>query len=211
VHTGVLPRAPCIWQVELGVLRMWLRVVFRPETIGTCQDHPVRTSWRARLLRFRFLRGPFLVWERAIAPFDHSGLCSPTWRIVRHLLAAHHDQHQFAYDLQMLQGTPEVLQEIRVRALEVVEEGTPHARWLRDLVVFQGYHEQLVAAVEDAQAGRPLVAPHEADNPDIGFDAYIRWCLAQPETPLATWNAWRSGAFPRPVLRWPAKVREEAA
>ena len=150
-------------------------------------------------------------WERAIAPFDHSGLCSPTWRIVRHLLAAHHDQRQFAYDLQMLRATPEVLEEVRARALEVIEENTPRSRWLRDLVVFEHYHENLVAAVDDALAGRPLVEPHEEDNPDIGFDAYIRWCLAQPETPMATWRAWRAGTFPRPVMPWLSESTEAAA
>jgi len=196
----VIPRVPTIWQIELGVLRMWMRVLFRPETIGTCKAHAVRATWRARLLNFRWLRAPFLAWERAIAPFDHSGLCSPTWRLTRHLMAAHHDERQFAYDLQMLRATPEVLEDVRARALEVIEERTPRARWLRDLVVFDRYHENLVAAVDDALAGRPLVAPHEQDNPDIGFDAYIRWCLAQPESARETWRAWREGAFPKPVL-----------
>ena len=191
---------PTIWQIELGVLRMWLRVVFRPGTIGTCEAHPVRNTWRAKLLRFRWIRAPFLLWERAVAPFDHSGLCSPTWRITRHLLAAHHDERQFAYDLQMLRANPDVLKDIRGQAQEVIEEGTARARWLRDLVVFERYHENLAAAVDDALAGRALVAPHERDNPDIGFEAYIRWCLAQPSTAKETWSAWRSGNFPRPAL-----------
>jgi hypothetical protein len=211
VQGGVISRAPSIWQVELGVLRMWLRVLFRPQTIGTCQDHPVRPTWRARLLRFRFIRGIFLIAEQAIAPFDQSGLCSPTQRIVRHLLAAHHDRQQFAYDLQMLRATPEALQEVRTQALAVVEEKTRRALWLRDLVVYQRYHEQLIAAVDDALADRPLMVPDEVDDPDIGFDAYIRWCLAQPNTPWATWKAWRAGTFPRPVLPQPREATQEAA
>jgi hypothetical protein len=175
---------------------MWQRVFFRPETIGTCMDYPVRDSWRARLLTNRLLRGPFLFWENAITPWDHSGLGQPTWRLIGHLLAAHHDRNQFAYDLAILKGIPGALEETRAKALAVIAEESPRARWLRDLVVFEGYHESLVAAIDRALNDEPLVDAHEADNPDIGFAAYIRWCNAQPATPLATWRAWRRGAFP---------------
>lgn len=70
---GVVERVPNLWQVALGVLRMAHRVVFRPASVGTCTTDPVRSTWRARLLAFRPLRFPFLVAERAIAPFDFSG------------------------------------------------------------------------------------------------------------------------------------------
>lgn len=200
VEAGVLDRAPSLWQVELGVMRMWLRVLFRFDSIGCSGEQRVRQTWRARLLANRLLRGPFLLWERAIAPLDHSGLASPRWRVIRHLLAAHHDRHQFAYDLQMLGGTPGALEEVRAKALAVVEEDTRRSRWLEDLVVFEGYHQSLVEAVDRALRGAPLVDEDEADDPDIGFDAYIRWCLAQPATPVSTWRAWRRGDFPRVLL-----------
>ena len=198
VEHGVIARAPTLWQIELGVLRMWHRVVFRSETVGLCTN-PVRKTWRARLLQWRLLRGPFLFAERAIAPLDHSGLAQPTWRLVRHLLAAHHEDNQFAYDLEILRGQPDALHEVRRRTLAVLAEDTPRARWLRDLVVFERYHEDLLAAVDKALAGAPLVASHEVDDPDVGFDAYIRWCLAQPSTPAATLAAWRAGEFPKPL------------
>jgi len=210
VAAGVIDRAPSLWQIELGVLRMWLRVFFRSDTVGTCTDHPVRSTWRARLLANRILRGPFLFFERAVAPFDHSGLAQPEWRLIRHLLAAHHDRHQFSYDLEILKATPGALQELRAKTLEVIAEDTARARWLRDLVVFERYHENLLVSVDRALAHQPLVTPDEADDPDIGFDAYIRWCLAQPATPSATFAAWRSGQFPRPLLDRPT-LRQDAA
>ena len=199
VAAGVIPEAPTVWQVELGVLRMWLRVFFRSETVGTCADHPVRSTWRARLLRWRPLRGPFLWIERAVAPGDHSGLAQPEWRLIRHLLAAHHDRHQFAYDLAILAATPGALVELREATREVIAEESPRARWLRDLVVYEQYHETLLAGVDRALAGQPLLAPDEEDDPDIGLDAYMRWCLAQPPTPAATYRAWRAGVFPSPL------------
>ena len=118
---GVIEAAPNLWQMELGVLRMWHRVLFRGDTIGTCEDQPVRSTWRARLLRWRPLRFPFLLWERAIAPLDHSGLAQPSWRMIRHLLAAHHDANQFAYDLEILRARPGALEALREEAEQVVE------------------------------------------------------------------------------------------
>jgi hypothetical protein len=199
VAAGVIPRAPNLWQIQLGVLRMWHRMVFRSDTVGTCSEHPVRSTWRARLLQWRLFRGPCLIAERAIAPFDHSGLTQPSWRMVRHLLGAHHDASEFAYDLEILKADPLALEEVRARAAEVVAGRSSRARWLADLCVYERYHEALLAATERALAGEPLLGPAERDDPDIGFPAYIRWCLAQPETPRATWIAWRAGDFPRRI------------
>ena len=65
--------------------------------------------------------------------------------------------------------------------------------WLRDLCVYEGYHEQLLAAVEQAVAGQPLLSPAEADDPDISFVAYMGWCAQQPaslrESLAEVWRA----------------------
>ncbi len=193
VDVGVISQAPTLWQIQLGVLRMWHRVFFRADTVGTCSDYPVRPTWRARILRFRLLRGPFLIWERAIAPFDHSGLAQPAWRMVRHLLGAHHDANQFVYDLEILKADPWALEQVERGAAEVVAGRSRRARWLADLCVFEGYHAGLLRAVRLARAGEPLLEPNEEDDPDIGFSAYIRWCLAQPKDPRASWASWRAG------------------
>ena len=186
---------PTLWQLELGVLRMWHRVAFRADTVGTSAD-PVRATWRARLLWWRPLRFPFLLWERAIAPWDMSGLLSTPERICRHLLGAHHDRLQSLYDLHLLAAlAPEVLPDLRARVAAVVDGTDPRAAWLRDLVVHAGYHEGLLAAVDGVLAGEALLSPEEAADPDISFLAYLRWCAAQPPTPAATWAALRAGRY----------------
>jgi hypothetical protein len=153
------------------------RLVFRSGTVGTCVDRPVRPTWRARVLRFRALRIPFLLAERAIAPFDLSGLASPPERVIRHLLAAHHDGVQFAYDLELLALWPGRLAELRDAVRDVVEHDTPRARWLRDLVVFEGYHEALLEAVDAVLRGEPLLSAEQANDPDLSLRAFLDGCV----------------------------------
>jgi len=194
-RAGLVERTPNLWQVTQGILRMWHRVLFRSDTIGTCADDPVRPTWRAKLLEPRSLRFGFLVAERAIAPLDFSGLASPPERIVRHLLGAHHDQNQFAYDLALLAIYPGRLEELERRARAVVDGTDPRAEWLRDLTVYARYHERLLAAAEDALAHGVRLPHDEAHDPDISFTGYLRWCARQPETPEATWAAFLDGRY----------------
>jgi hypothetical protein len=189
-----LARVPNAWQVALGVARMWHRVLFRSHTIGT-SGRPVRPTWRARMLSARPLRFPFLVAERAIAPLDFSGLLSSRERVIRHLLAAHHDKNQFAYDLEMLAHDPGALEELLSRARAVVEGSDPRAEWLRDLTVHVGYHEDLLAAAERAVAGDLGLSEGEARDPDISFAAYLAWCARQPPTFDETVAALRAGRY----------------
>lgn len=194
-RAGLVPHVPNAWQISLGVLRMWHRVLFRPETIGTSADHPVRPSLRARLLASRPLRFPFLLREHAVAPLDFSGLLSSPERVVRHLLGAHHDGVQFVYDLQMLSVHPGKLEEALRRAQHVVDGRDPRAEWLRDLTVYEGYHENLLAALERAVEGDFPMPPHQENDPDISFLAYLEWCARQPESPLETLRALSEGRY----------------
>lgn len=205
VEVGLVDRTPTLWQVELGVLRMWHRILFRSETIGTCHDQRVRPTWRARLLAWRPLRGPFLFWERAITPWDLSGFLASRDQIRRHLLGAHHDGTQFVYDLQLARLHPGLLPELREAAAAVVEGRDPRGEWLRDLCVFQGYHEALLAAVDAVLAGADELAEDDGHDPDISFRAYLRWCLRQPPTPAATWDAVKAGRFRFPQGLLPAR------
>ena len=179
-EAGIVRITPSTPQIARGVLRMVHRLVFRTETVGTCAGHPVRATWRAQLLQFRAVRIPFLLAERAIAPFDLSGLASPPERIIRHLLAAHHDGVQFAYDLELLALWPGRLLELRDAVSHIVAHDSPRARWLRDLVVFEGYHEALLTAVETTLRGEPLLTTNDALNPDLSLRAYLDWCASQP-------------------------------
>lgn len=189
---------PNLWQVQLGVLRMWHRVFFRPESIGQSSDFAVRDTWRARLLERRPLRFPFLLRERAVNPLDFSGLASSPTRIHRHLLGAHHDGVQFLYDLQLLRmhdGSDALLEGVRDEARAVVHGTHPRAEWLRDLVVYERYHENLLAAVESFLEGTFEASAEARANPDIDFVAYVRFCARQPKSPAATLKALREGRY----------------
>jgi len=189
------PGAPNLWQLELGVLRMWHRALFRSDTIGTCIDHPVRSTLRARVLEQRWARFPFLMAERAIAPWDMTGLYSSRERIIRHLLGAHHDRQQCAYDFALLEVHPGALDELRTRLLAVVDGTDPRAVYLRDLCVYERYHEELLTSLDAWLAGEPLFSDSEARDPDVSFAAWLAWCARQPATPDAWWQSVRAGEF----------------
>ena len=189
---GIVERVPNVWQIFVGVLRMWYRIFFDNAGIGTCQTDSVRTTRRARLFEHRAIRLPFLLWEGSVVPLDLSGLASPPERLMTHLLGTHHDGDAFFYDLRVLACHPGMLEELHRRTLEVVRHDTRRARWLRDLCVYEGYHEHLLAAVERARRGEWRV---QAVSPstDTSLEAYLDWCAAQPSTPAATRAAWRRG------------------
>lgn len=193
--SGMVERTPNRWQIGLGILRMMHRVVYRPETIGTCSADPVRPTWRARLLENRAARFPFLVAERAIAPLDFSGLASTPERVIRHCLGAHHDGMQFAYDLSLLAVHPGKLEELRERCRAVVEGDDPRSEYLRDLVVYEGYHERLLASVDAVLKDGLRLSAKDENDPDVSFTGYLRWCAAQPETAEATRAAWKAGEY----------------
>ena len=187
--------APNSWQLCLAVLRMWHRVLLRSETVGTSRAGQPRATWRARALRHRALRLPFLLAEGAVVPLDLTGLASSPERLIRHLIGAYHDDRQFAFDLEIL-ALHGRLPDLERAAREVVHRDTPRTRWLRDLTVFDGYHEALLAATRRALAGRPILDGAEAEDPDVSFAATMRWCARQPATPAATLRALLAGRFP---------------
>jgi hypothetical protein len=196
VHASpqALPK-PSLWQLELAVLRMWQRILFRSETIGTSIANPVRPGWRARWLERRGIRFFFLLYEGSVRPWDLSGLLSTPQSLIRHLLGTHHDGAQFVYDLEILSLHEGQLAALRERARSVIEQDTPRSRWLRDLCVYEGYHEALLKAVLRAQAGDFGDATSAANDPDIRFRALLAWAARQPATPRETWRAWRRGEF----------------
>lgn len=194
-RAGLVERAPNLWQLSLGVLRMWHRVLFRNDTVGTCTDYPPRPTWRARLLEKKAIRLPFLLGERAVAPLDLTGLASPPERIMRHLMGAHHDGNQFIFDLEILSCHPGKLEALHAQVCELLERDTRRARWLRDLAVYERYHENLEAAVAAALAHGVQVTDDEARDPDLSFGAYMRWCAAQPASPRETLAALRAGRY----------------
>ena len=189
VRCGVIDVKPNPWQLSLGVLRMWARVLFRTDTVGTNPGGTVRTGWRARLLANRAVRLPALLWEGAVQPLDFTGLASNTDQLIRHLLAAHHQDGQIVYDLEILSCHPGGLEALVAIARAVAHGDHPRAAWWRDLVVFRDYHETLLDAAQRAQAGGVRVDLDAASDPDRSFFAAMRWCARQPATPRATFSA----------------------
>jgi hypothetical protein len=178
----VVERVPNLWQITQGCSRMWLRVMFRGDDVGTSAD-PVRDSWRARLLAWRPLRFPFLVAERAIAPLDMSGLASSRERLIRHILGAHHEGAQLVYDLEILAVHPGALEELLERVRAIVDGSDPRSEWLRDLCVFERYHELVLERTERALAGDFMFTDDDLRDPDISLRAYLEWCAQQPAAP----------------------------
>jgi hypothetical protein len=195
VEAGMTTDPPNAWQLSLGVMRMWHRSLFRTETVGTSPGGTVRNNWRARLLHNRSLRLPCLLWEGAVAPYDMTGLASGQERIIKHLLGAHHDGIQFIFDLDLLAAHEGALEELEARTREVIESKGKRSTWLRDLTVYEGYHEQLLAATKAAIAKGIELSEDDCNDADISLEGYLRWCVQQPNSPKATLQAMQSGAF----------------
>lgn len=183
-----MPR-PNLWQLWLGVLYMYHRMLFRSDTIGVDPEARIRSGWRARLWRWRPARAPVLAWKRAVNPLDHTGLASSDAHIIRHLVGAYHRGDNFHYDLALLGASPGGLEALHARVLAIVEGRARDAELLRDLNVYEGYHERLLAAVEAWERGEVELS-HV--NPDTTLPAFLAWCAAQPADPRATLEAlWR--------------------
>lgn len=191
-HEEDIPNA---WQVTLGVLRMWHRLIYRRESMGTGGGLRARATWRAQLLRFQPLRLPFLLAEKAVAPLDFSGLLSTKARLISHLLGAHHDRNEFVYDFDLLRLHPGALEELLVLARDIAESSSPRAAWLRDLCVYEGYHARLATALEQELARPPTSVAPDGAGPDDSFLAYLAWCAKQPRTFHDTWHALKRGTF----------------
>ncbi|HBP19549.1 MAG TPA: hypothetical protein DEA08_17385 [Planctomycetes bacterium] len=208
---GIVPLTPNTWQVFLGVMRMLYRLWFHPENVGTSADVPERDTLRARLWRWRPLRAPFLLWEGSITPLDLSGLASSPERVMTHLLGTYHADEAFVYDLRLLEIHPGKLEELRREAAAVASGEHPRAAWLADLCVYDGYHSELLAAVERALQG-DFSAP-TAEHSDTTLVEYLNWCASRPATPAETWAAWRSGELglgdPAPQLGLPGSPSAE--
>jgi hypothetical protein len=186
---GVIDQAPSLWQVWMGVLYMWTRVVRRPETIGVSSDEPVRDTPGARWLSWRVPRLVAVLRARVVNPLDQVGLGSSDRHVVRHLLGAYHPGDNALYDLYLLQ--PRSLEGLRERLRTLVAGLDPHGEHLRDLCVYEGYHERLLEMVERWLAEGPPRSP--STHPDTTLPAFLAWCARQPDGPVATARAVAAG------------------
>jgi hypothetical protein len=152
-----------------------LRLLFRPNTVGTSTGR-VRRGWRAGVLSWRAIRLPAAVAEEALSLLDLTGLSRRPDQLIHHLLAAHHEAWQLHYDLELLSAWPGALDRLEALADRAVREDTPRTRWLKDLCVFEGYHEALLASVRAFRAGTVRMSPEDRANPDITLRAFLAWC-----------------------------------
>jgi len=194
-ESQMVQEVPNVWQIATGVLRMWHRMMFRPQTIGVADDGARARSGRARLMEPRPLRFPFLLWEGSVAPLDLSGLASTPTRLRKHVLGTFHAGERFAYDLQILACYPGELERLHEEVRQVVDGSHPRGEWLRDLCVYDGYHERLLAYLDRVASGEQSLEPADHRNPDASFTAYLTWCASQPATPQGTWQALSNGTI----------------
>lgn len=195
---------PTLWQLSLGVMRMWDRMAFRSETVGLCETDPPRQTKRARLLQFRALRLPALLAFGSVSPWDLTGLLSSPKRLIRHILGTHHDKDQAIYDLEILSRYPGGIETLRAQVRDIIDGCSPYAELARDLVVYENYHEKLLEIIDDFVANGPPPSP----NPDVSFAAYVKWCTNQPSSPRSTLAQWRAGSW-NPVTQFRTTSIEE--
>jgi hypothetical protein len=141
------------------------------------------------------MRFPFLVKEKAIAPLDLTGLASTRERLIRHLLGAHHDGNQFIFDLEILSAHDGAIEELIDRTREIVESDDSRSRWMRDLTVFERYHENLLATAQKVLDEGIQLSDEDRWSADMSFAGYLSWCAQQPATPAETLEALREGRF----------------
>ncbi|MCB9665753.1 MAG: hypothetical protein H6732_16715 [Alphaproteobacteria bacterium] len=190
---GLVEQAPSLWQVWLGVLYMWTRVLRRPETIGLSDGAPVRDTPGARRLQHRLPRLVALLRTRSVNPLDQVGLGSSTPHVMRHLLGAYHPGDNALYDLTLLHVEDGALEALRDALVAVLDGRHPQATLLQDLCVYEGYHARLLAMVEawleEGPGGVELV------HPDTTLRAFMAWCASQPDGPVATLRALGRGTL----------------
>lgn len=189
---GRIDVRPNLWQVTMGVMYMLHRMVFRPATIGL-DDSPVRKTWRARLWQYRPLRFPFLIWQKAIDPIDLTGLSGTMARKHSHLVGAYHPGDNALYDLECMTCDPEALKALRADVADILQNQSARAQFLKDLTVYEGYHERLLHLIDRALVGDFAPAQGQEDHPDTTLRGFLRWCAAQPETPDSTLRAFLQG------------------
>lgn len=180
-----IDKKPNLWQVSMGVFYMVHRILFRSETIGV-DDSPVRSTVGARLLRYRPVRFPFLLLTGSIDPIDLTGLAGTAQRKHTHLVGAYHPGDNALYDLECIAFDKEAIRKIKDDVESILAEKTWRGRFLKDLTVYEGYHERLLGLIERALRDDYAPAADKVDHPDTTLRGFVRWCAAQPETPEKT-------------------------
>ena len=86
------------------------------------------------------------------------------------------------------------MQDLVDRTKEILAGKDRHSRWMQDLTVFEGYHQDLLRAAQEALNGIEL-SPKDSVDADISLAGYLQWCAEQPASPEETWHCIRQGHF----------------
>lgn len=146
----------------------------------------------------RFLSGPATV-------LDPAGLFSPRDTIVHHVLQTFH-RHP-VYDLVLLRGFPDGLEQMRRQAAQIVAGTHPHQRALASLIEDGSYHARLLRQIDEFRAD-PFVAPLPIPaglvaEPKLmmamdqfkDLRGFARYAARLPVGPAAAIGAWLAVAF----------------
>lgn len=188
---GHIQEIPSLWQVVLGISHMWHFTVANVDAIGTSQEAPVRDNPRARLLKNQFIRFFALMAEGSINPLDRTGLALSPKRKMRHVLGTFHATGEMAqtviYDLQLLDCYPGALKTLGQRLEKLLKQPDARDEWIKDMAVYQGYHEDLVPVVKRCLKGDFSVnVPTQREGDDYTVTSFVERCLGFPPTPQAT-------------------------
>ncbi len=190
---GFTTGVPNLWQVYQHWALSVARAFKRGKVPGMDPDAPVRDTPGAQLLQFPAIRFWGLLFEGAINPWDYTGLALTPQRKMKHVMGAYHFDHTFIYDLEVIALYPGALEQLRDQCLEVLNRDTARTRWLRDLTVYEGYHENLLRCVERCLAGDFSVPDDLKDDRSVKVSYFVEDALALPQTPEATLQAILSG------------------
>ena len=72
--------------------------------------------------------------------------------------------------------TVEALEELENKVRAVASGVDSKSRWLRDLAIYDGYHDSLLNLVTRMRRGEELLTVDERNDPDISFRGFLDWC-----------------------------------
>ncbi len=188
---GHIQEIPTLWQVVQGISHMWRFTVANVDAIGTSQEAPVRDNPRAHLLKNQFIRFFALMAEGSINPLDRTGLALTPKRKMRLVLVTFHATGEMAqtviYDLQLLDCYPGALKTLGQRLEKLLKQPDARDEWIKDMAVYEGYHEDLVPVVKRCLKGDFVVhVPTQREGDDYTVTSFVERCLGFPPTPAET-------------------------
>ena len=174
VKHGYTDRLPSPWQIKVGCLAML------PVTLSESERERERS--RSTLMGQVPIRVPLQILYNPRQILPDTGLTHRPEQLVRHVLSVYHEDAFLGYDLQLLQSHPRGLALLREEAAKVVEGKTLWAPYLRQLVGWPGYHEELIR-LADAAERFEYPDPLDVDPRFASLVGFSEFCCSMPDWP----------------------------